>query len=115
MVLLHLLLQSLQLGVLLEEFHLKLVLVLEEVRFGGIGLGEGLNLGSKILLKVLLIIDHLLDVVVGVDGKRGTALNNLGQVGDFSPQVRDDRAGALLFLLSGLNELPSSVDLLLEE
>ena len=114
-VLLILLLQSLELGLFVKELQLVLVSLLSDLSLGGFSLSEELSLGGEFLLKLLLLIDHFLDVIVSANRQRRAALNNLGEVSDLGAQVLDDAASAFLLLLGGLDELPGAVDFLLEE
>lgn len=67
LVLLVLLLEGLELGLLLEELQLQLVGLLGELSLGRLCLGELFGLGAQLTLQLILLVDHLLDVVVSAD------------------------------------------------
>ena len=67
-VLLVLLLQCLELRLFLIEADLKQVGFLFHLRFCLLNFSKLLSFGSKILLECLLLVDHLLNVVIGANG-----------------------------------------------
>ena len=81
-----------------------------EVEFGNLVL-----LLSQLLLKSLFLLEHLLDVIILIEGESASLLNNLVQMGDFSFEVLDDFAGFFFFFLGLLNKLPGFVDFALED
>ena len=70
---------------------------------------------GQLLLKSLLLLEHLLDVIILIEGESASLLNNLVQMGDFSFEVLDDFAGFFFFFLGLLNKLPGFVDFALED
>lgn len=114
-VLLILLFESLKLGFFLVELDLLQAEGLLDLVLCGLSLGELVDVGLELFLKLLFLIDHLLNVVVGADGQRGTALDNLGQMGDLSPQVLNDAPCTFFLLLSSFDQFPSAINLFLEQ
>ena len=77
--------------------------------------GDLVLLLSQLLLKSLFLLEHLLDVIILIEGESASLLNNLVQMGDFSFEVLDDFAGFFFFFLGLLNKLPGFVDFALED
>lgn len=57
--------QVLQLGLLLVELELELIVFFSELGLGSLGLGERLDFGGEVFLEEVLLLEHLLHIVLG--------------------------------------------------